>query len=192
MIGSRKADIKLAGRFKRLVQQEWCVYCGAMATTKDHFVPVSVVASLMSVGVNVSGKFLVPACGECNSIAGDRIFVSIGAKRRYIQNRLSEKYNKLLNMPNWSDSELAELGYSMRSSVLAGLAQREYIRHRIRWKNSFNAEPAKIAAVRLRAGVFGIKKAVNDPSGEERARRSRERSLSDLRKENRYRVNILA
>ena len=45
-------------------------------------------------------KFLVSACGEYNNIAGNRIFRSISAKRRYIQERLQRKYKRLLAPPS--------------------------------------------------------------------------------------------
>lgn len=151
----RKYNVNRAGRFKLAVQQDWCVYCGASATAKDHFAPVSVVASLMSMGLRVSGKFLVPSCGECNGIAHDSIFVSIGAKRRYIQGRLKRKYSKLLNMPDWTEEELDEMGYMMRSAIIGGIAQRDYMRARIAWRNSRNAEPSKLAAIRLRVVAVG-------------------------------------
>ena len=149
-MSKRKYSIKRAGKFKLLVQQDWCVYCGARATTKDHFAPVSIVASLMTFGARVIGKFLIPACGECNCIAGNKIFISVGAKRRYIQDRLKQKYAKLLKMPDWSESELNQLGYTLRQATLTGLAQRDYMRARVAWRNSRNMEPAKLAAVRLR------------------------------------------
>lgn len=155
MTKERRASERLAGRYRKLTKQDWCVYCGARATTKDHFVPVSVVASLLSARVSVSGKFLIPCCGECNSVAGDRIFQSIGAKRRYIQGRFKHKYAKLLDMPSWSEEELSELWYVLRKSIEGAMAQRDYIRGRISYQNSQNSEPAKLAAVRLRFSVVG-------------------------------------
>lgn len=152
---TRSHAIARAGRYRRLVADHtYCVYCGARATTVDHFAPVSVVASLLSLGIDMGGRFLVPACGECNSIASDGIFRSIGAKRRYIQRRLVIKYKRVLAIPDWSNEEIDQFGYVLGQSVRAGLAHRDFIRMRVRWKNSQNAEPAKLAAVSLRYSVL--------------------------------------
>jgi len=36
----RQHAAKLAGHFRHLVEERWCIYCGAPATTKDHFLPL--------------------------------------------------------------------------------------------------------------------------------------------------------
>jgi hypothetical protein len=151
----RHSNVRRAGQYIGLIlDQRWCVYCGASATTIDHFVPVSFAAAVATLGV-VSGKYLVPACGECNGMANARVFVSIGAKRRYLQGRIAHRYRHILAMPDWPDDEMAQLGHMLRSSIRVALAQREYIRVRLRWRNSDNAEPAKLAAVRFRFIAIG-------------------------------------
>src|SRR4051812_16660893 len=87
-----------------------CVYCGVRASTIDHFVPLSVVATLYSCLDVIQGRVLVPACSDCNSIAGNNMFRTIAAKRRFIQSRLIEKNKRLLNSPRWEDEDVAELG----------------------------------------------------------------------------------
>ena len=166
----RRHRIRLAGTFERVVNRGCCVYCGDVARTSDHFVPVSVVAMLVSVA-KVHGKFLVPACAECNAIAGDRVFRSVGAKRRYIQSRIAAKYRRILDMPHWSEAEIEELGYSLASSVRAGMAQKEWIIARLKWRNSDNSESAKLAAIRFRLGALGL--------GSARPNAARRRTASD-------------
>jgi hypothetical protein len=147
----------LAGRYKRLVaDQECCVYCGARATTVDHFAPVSVVATIMAIGdLGVTGRFLVPACGECNRVASDHMFRSIGAKRRYIQARLQQRWKHILAIPLWSEDELAEMEWLLQRHVRSGLEQKAYIEARLQWRNSMNAEPARLAAVRFNVVAHG-------------------------------------
>jgi len=41
-----------------------CVYCGAAATTRDHFIPKSL----------LFGSKTVPACYECNQKKADKLF----------------------------------------------------------------------------------------------------------------------
>lgn len=54
-----------------------CFYCGYYADTLDHIVPHSYIA-------NDSESNLVPACALCNSIAYNKHFDSLQAKKEYI------------------------------------------------------------------------------------------------------------
>jgi hypothetical protein len=56
------------------------------------------------------------------------------AKRKaYIKKRLAKKYRRCLITPEWSDSELAGIGYVLRTKVLASLEKSELIKARLRW-----------------------------------------------------------
>ncbi len=75
----------------------------------------------------------VPACTECNSLAGMRLFVTVGAKRRWLKRRLRERYAKLLASPAWTKDEIADLGYGLRSHVQRSEEAREITRQRLSW-----------------------------------------------------------
>jgi hypothetical protein len=77
--------------------------------------------------------FTLPCCGDCNFVSGSRIFWRITAKRRYIQDRLRERFKHLLGAPFWDDEELNELGPNLRQYVIAKDIHAERIRRRIRW-----------------------------------------------------------
>lgn len=146
---ARKYHVSRFHRFYRIVTtQRGCVYCGVRATTKDHFVPISVLALVADAIDEVSGKVLVPACGECNSIAGKNVFPTIAAKRRFIQDGLRRKYRSTLAIPAWSDSQLAELGYGLADFVRSGIARKQWLMERLQWRNTSNREPVKLARVR--------------------------------------------
>jgi hypothetical protein len=123
-----------------------------------------VVAAILALDdLEVSGRFLVPACGECNSLAGDRLFRTIAAKRRYIQGRLRVKYRKLLarqvreDLPRLGEAgwhqQVVAMGLDPRSALVQGeLADAErqrFIEARLRWHNGMNSEPARLAGVRF-------------------------------------------
>lgn len=127
-----------------------CVYCGVPATTQDHFLPLSVMSALADIVDHVHGRFVVPSCGQCNSIAGSTPFRSVGAKRRYIQGRLKWKYRKLLSSPRWDPEEIAELGYSLRTVIEGAEIKRQWIEHRISWRNRDNASAVSIAEIRMK------------------------------------------
>jgi 5-methylcytosine-specific restriction endonuclease McrA len=64
-----------------------CVYCGSAADTQDHVLPISLAVSMPQRKWHAELLQLVPACRSCNSTAGDRLFLSLEAKRRYISER---------------------------------------------------------------------------------------------------------
>jgi hypothetical protein len=108
-----------------------CAYCGLTATTLDHFTPVSVGAVFTAMGIKFK-RYLIPACGECNCIAGAKLFKTIGQKRHYIKGRIKEKYKKFLACPNWAESELEELGWTLRTMIEQSLQVRAITRARLR------------------------------------------------------------
>jgi len=163
-MAQRRTDKSRWHRFYRRIgfaqQERICVYCGARGWTVDHFVPLSVIRMLSDVLEITHGKVLFPCCGECNSIAGARLFPTVAAKRRYIQGRLRQKYDRVLNAPIWRESEINELDYNLRSVILAGEARRQWVEARLRWSNRANVESAAIAAVRLRSASLGSNSAL--------------------------------
>ena len=145
----RAAAMAAYHRFYRAIKQKACIYCGVRATTVDHFVPISIVFMLIQTGTPIRGKFLLPSCGECNSIAADRLFKTVAAKRRYIHERLRKKYRNLLDMPDWSDEEQEELGWALQTFVRAGMEQKSVLRQRLAWRNINNSMFVDIAKIRF-------------------------------------------
>lgn len=134
--------------FRRIENDGVCVYCGDRANTLDHFYPLSMAARLYDLGLRATkGKVLLPACVECNSIAGHRLFRTVGAKRRFVQQRLREKYARIIRIPRWDDDDLEELGCLLQTHVRGGLNRKEWILARINHRNGGNAH---LSAVTLR------------------------------------------
>lgn len=109
-----------------------CYYCGEPAHGKDHFIPQAFVKKISDLGW-VVGQLIVPACTECNSTAGDRVFRTLSEKRYYIHKRYKEKYAKLLNSPLWTKKEIDQLGPSLRDHILHSFYARQVIEARLRW-----------------------------------------------------------
>ena len=140
---------------RRIDNGNHCVYCGDRATGSDHFIPVSVVNAIGSLFFSLGDKALVPACCECNSLARNKIFRSVGAKRRYIQKRLRERYAHLLGAGVWTQEELDELGYTLRTVVEAANKQRLHLMERLAWTNKQNPAAAKLAKLSFAPKGFG-------------------------------------
>lgn len=144
---NRSNWLRLAGKYRRLELGDQCVYCGDPATTRDHFIPVSVVAMLAdSNPVPQYAKVTLPCCSHCNSVAEAKVFKTVGAKRRYIQNRLAKKHRKLLNSPPWSDDEINQLGRTLRTKILADQQLARRLRCRIAWRNGSRSKIDAIGA----------------------------------------------
>jgi hypothetical protein len=141
-------------RFYRMIDNKGiCVYCGVPATGHDHFVPLSAAMMLADLDLDVDGRVLVPACVECNRLAGQLLFPTVGAKRRYVQRRLARKYATILRIPQWNRDELRELEPLMRQSVLEGLIAKDRLEQRLRWRNQSNFARGEIGRVRSSLGA---------------------------------------
>lgn len=125
-----------------------CTYCGLSADSRDHLRP-RVVAAMIAGGLPSPTPFLpnrtVPACGECNSALGARIYPSIPARQRAVRAYLRRKYRRVLEMPTWTESELAELDGSLRSYVEARARLRTLTLERLAWSGP---SPVRLAVAR--------------------------------------------
>lgn len=114
-----------------------CVYCGMIADTIDHVIPRAYRRMVEEHG-GWRSRFPgvpdeVPACGECNTLAGDHVFPTLAQKREYIHSQLERRYKSALGTPHWSKEELAELGPGLRTAVVGSLELAGVIRARLRW-----------------------------------------------------------
>lgn len=75
----------------------------------------------------------VAACTECNSLAGAKLFITVGAKRRWLKKRLRVRYAKLLASPTWTEEEIEALGYELRTHVQRAQEARRLTMQRLRW-----------------------------------------------------------
>ncbi len=77
---------------------------------------------------------LVPSCAECNGIASNELHHSMHERRMYVKNKLRKKYGKLLAMPDWTDSEIAELEGRLQESVLNTLEAKRRVALRVAYR----------------------------------------------------------
>lgn len=75
----------------------------------------------------------VPSCRECVELASRIVAQTIGGKRREIHHWLAIRYGRILELPAWSDDELDELGYNLKTDVVAGQRRRRQIANRLAW-----------------------------------------------------------
>lgn len=123
-----------------------CTYCGVYATSNDHFVPYSYNSSSKKrvKSVQLQKENIYPSCKQCNSIASNKHFCTVKEKREYIQGVLRKKYKKLLKLPDWSQEELKEISYSLRSGIELRMMAKRWIVNRVNFPEIiYNEEPIR-------------------------------------------------
>lgn len=113
----------LSGAIEFLRSRSLCAYCGEAATDVEHVVPRS----------SKLPTYTVPACKECNGIAGAIVFPSFLAKLNFIQKRIRVRYAKVLKVPEWTDDEIEEMGYAMQQQIIGFQRVRNWVLRRIDW-----------------------------------------------------------
>ena len=114
-----------------------CVYCGMPADSVDHVPPRYMRAQLSQLELKAMTVIEVPACRECNCALGARPLLTVGHRRAWIKEWLKKRYRTYLNIPNWTEEELAEFGIGLRGKVRRGMAIRDNVRNRIQWPNVY-------------------------------------------------------
>jgi hypothetical protein len=118
-----------------------CFYCGDPADTVDHVVPQSLIDSARNSGDEAllelvqerRRRMTVPACRECNGLAGAKYHQTLDERTRFIQGRLARKHAKVLSMPDWTDSEFTDMADLLRNLIIARLIERDHVRRRLRY-----------------------------------------------------------
>lgn len=110
-----------------MLSGEQCVYCGEQARDLDHVIPQAVTGTIFSSIIDIT----VPACQECNLIAGYHLHSSLNQRRTFIKARLKKKYKRDLNFPDWTHEELEELGCAMRLNVEQAIRRKKRIQARL-------------------------------------------------------------
>lgn len=105
------------------VSGDLCVYCGRPAESDEHFPP----RDMGVVGV------ILPACLECNSMAGTQYPAEFWARAAFVQLCIARKYKKVLQLPVWSMEELNELGPRLRQEVERCQENRRIVHARLAW-----------------------------------------------------------
>jgi hypothetical protein len=114
-----------------------CAYCGDDADSIDHIVPVSFYYSGDRKNLHLTSEYgeenLVDCCRECNCLAGNKVFDDFYKKKEYIQDKLITRYKKVINMPFWSDEELKEIDYPLKTDIEIQTLARKWILNRINY-----------------------------------------------------------
>lgn len=113
---------------------EPCIYCGCPADSIDHVPPQSVRMVLAELNLFDRFEFVeVPACRECNCALGAKSLFTIKERKAYMKDWIAHRYRKYLALPEWTETQKAQLGEGLHSFVMAGEIIAELARKRLRW-----------------------------------------------------------
>lgn len=110
-----------------------CTYCGDFADCIDHTIPYSYFRNTGSKRRKIEAVgFLTPACAECNTILGDRIFSTFQERFKYVQYRLRLKYKKHLKVI-WDEEDLSGISGRLKQYVEQQNRLNKSIQRRLEW-----------------------------------------------------------
>jgi hypothetical protein len=112
------------------------------ASTKDHVVPLSLLAKIDGLSDAVRDEILgklpplitVYSCRQCNTVLGNRFFRTINGRREAVKDYLREKYARVLKQPDWREDEIEELGYNLQDFVRRRKELKKVVQERLKWR----------------------------------------------------------
>ena len=102
---------------------ENCVYCGEIPNSREHFPP----ATYSRTGI------IFPACKECNGFAGTAFCCEFSDRVTHVKTKIRQKYRREVDMPDWSEEEIEEVSYNIKTGVQACMKIKKIARERLVW-----------------------------------------------------------
>jgi len=119
-----------------------CYYCGVPADSVDHVVSRAILRSLADdpealAALTARGRVLeVDCCRQCNSLLSSDYDQTLGDRKARLRQQLQKRYTRLLETPDWTDSELGRMGPYLQQRIIAAIAKREWIRSRLNYNGA--------------------------------------------------------
>src|SRR6478736_6076818 len=114
--------------YRRISGIDWskCYYCGDNSSLFDHVPPLVLTQSLdIEKFKKLGGVFLlIPACEECNVALGALPSCDLYERCDHVHAKFTKKAKHYDSL--WEDDEIAELGPTLRSSVLGHRMKMHY------------------------------------------------------------------
>ena len=107
-----------------------CFYCGKPAEEIDHVIPKK---HLKNIKIDKRRILLIQSCSECNRLLHDSYQNSLEERKQELKNRLKRKYKKFLEMPNWTQEEINELGPVLKQNILIAQEYKKITNERLKW-----------------------------------------------------------
>ena len=75
----------------------------------------------------------VEACRECNSSIGAKALFTLAERKRYVKESIRRRYRRILELPEWTEAQLLELGPGLKDFVAAQAYLSVLTRKRLAW-----------------------------------------------------------
>ena len=110
----------------------FCIYCGFAAEASDHVIPVS----RQTVGRRLAQGPFVPACFLCNTIIlNRRLFPTFRNRLAFVGGWYERRLKGRSAGDLWSNEEIAELGYGLKTAVLSATQRYQSMQTRLWWNS---------------------------------------------------------
>lgn len=117
-------------------QGDRCTYCGTLSEIeREHVIPASYFGRRTN---DDTKQWIVPACKDCNRLAGSATFFSIPEKAAYIVKRYKRRYSKALKVPLWTEQELKEISYKLRVRIEAAQEIKALLHRRLQYAEAIS------------------------------------------------------
>lgn len=117
-----------------------CIYCGNKnGIQRDHVIPKS--WSNVTSFRNTDSNPMVPACGECNKTLNNVPRHTPQDRANYLIEKYEKKWSKILNLPDWTESEVEELGPNLQKKLRKQLKEKELKKYRLQNLYKFRNSP---------------------------------------------------
>ncbi len=118
-----KNDNRFDDSQRLVINGEFCIYCGEIAVSREHFPPASVTRH----------GLILPACSECNSFAGTECSFDFDDRCSYVKNMIRIRYRSFIRNPSWNKDEIDELGYNLKVGTIEWQKIKAVVLKRIAW-----------------------------------------------------------
>ena len=101
-----------------------CIYCGDIASQRDHVPPISYISSIDITVYRKHYKMLkVPCCPDCNVKLSSNSLLTINDRKRFVRDKV--RRSKFMKTLRWDEDELNELHDLLRVSVEASMKMKD-------------------------------------------------------------------
>lgn len=109
-----------------------CVYCGEPFDDEEHVFPINELSSLEMLEDDERDMLIiVPACRECNGIAGAIRDHSFEDRRDRVKSILRNRYRQYVERPDWDDEEMTDFGEAVGGHIARGNFEQDRIQARL-------------------------------------------------------------
>jgi hypothetical protein len=105
-----------------------CTYCGEPAFGRDHLLPKPMTGEALRKHV-----LTVTSCKDCNARINDFPSYCVTERRERAHQSIRRNNRELLERPDRTSEDLAELGPTLRSVAIKNQRKRDWLRTRLAW-----------------------------------------------------------